>query len=54
MSKEKIYMRGAVLWKLGEPLTIEDAIEIPELLEGQVLIKMYYSGVCRSQLMEAR
>ena len=47
-------MRGAVLWKTGEPLSIENEILIPELNTGQVLIKMSFSGVCRSQLMEVR
>jgi len=54
MKKEKLFMRGAVLWKTGEPLIIEDQIEIPDLKEGQVLVKISYSGVCRSQLMEVR
>ena len=47
-------MTGAVLKKTGEPLVIEEKIEIPELKTGQVLVKMAYSGVCRSQLMEVR
>ena len=42
---------AAVLEKLGQPLVIKD-IELPELLRGQVLIKVFFSGVCRSQLME--
>ena len=54
MKKEKLFMRGAVLWKTGEPLIVEDRIEVPELKEGQVLVKISYSGVCRSQLMEVR
>ena len=33
---------------------IEERVEIPDLKEGQVLVKVYFSGVCRSQLMEAR
>tara|TARA_B100001250_G_C19817322_1_gene799391 strand:+ start:12490 stop:13548 length:1059 start_codon:yes stop_codon:yes gene_type:complete len=54
MSKMKIptSMKAAVLWKTGEPLTVNDGIEIPKLKSGQVLIKMAFSGVCRSQLME--
>lgn len=47
-------MTGAVLKKTGDPLVIEEKIEIPELKTGQVLVKMAYSGVCRSQLMEVR
>jgi S-(hydroxymethyl)glutathione dehydrogenase/alcohol dehydrogenase len=54
MTQAKKTMRGAVLWKTGSPLVIEDEIEIPELKAGQVLVKMAYSGVCRSQLMEVR
>jgi S-(hydroxymethyl)glutathione dehydrogenase / alcohol dehydrogenase len=54
MSKNKKIMRGAVLWKTGEPLSIENDIKIPDLNEGQVLVKMSFSGVCRSQLMEVR
>ena len=45
-------MRGAVLVQAGQPLEIMDLI-IPELSYGQVLVEMRYSGVCRSQLMEA-
>ena len=45
-------MKAAVLWKTGKPLLVKDGIEIPKLKSGQVLIKMAYSGVCRSQLME--
>ena len=45
-------MRGAVLVQAGRPLEIMDLI-IPELTYGQVLVEMHYSGVCRSQLMEA-
>lgn len=44
--------KAAVLEVLGEPLHIRN-IEIPELIRGQVLVKILYSGVCRSQLMEA-
>jgi len=46
------HMKAAVLWECGKPLSIESEIEIPELMSGQVLVKMAYSGVCRSQLME--
>lgn len=45
--------RSAVLYRTGQPLVIEE-IEIPDLLRGQVLIKIFYSGVCHSQLMEAK
>lgn len=46
--------RAAVLYQLNKPLVIEDDIEIPELSRGKVLVKIFFSGVCHSQLMEAR
>lgn len=46
-------MRAAVLRCLGEPLSVEE-IEVPVLKRGQVLVKLAYSGVCHSQLMEVR
>lgn len=45
--------KAAVLYQAGQPLVIEE-IEIPELLRGQMLVKISYSGICHSQLMEAR
>lgn len=45
--------RAAVLEELGKPLSIQN-IELPTLMPGQVLVKVYFSGVCRSQLMEVR
>lgn len=45
-------MRAAVLYQTGEPLVIEDDIEIPGLQSGQVLVKVAFSGVCHSQLFE--
>ena len=42
---------AAILTKLNEPLEVME-IEIPPLLRGQVLVKVLYSGVCRSQVME--
>lgn len=47
-------MSGAVLRELGRPLEVESEIEIPVLKRGQVLVEVAYSGVCHSQLMEAR
>ena len=44
-------MRAAVLETIASPLTIK-TLEIPKLLRGQVLVKIFFSGVCRSQLME--
>ena len=45
--------KAAVLEAIDKPLSIKD-IEIPNLLRGQVLVKVFYSGVCRSQLMEVQ
>lgn len=45
--------RAAILDELGAPLVVKD-IELPELLIGQVLVKILFSGVCRSQVMEVR
>ncbi|OQW46948.1 MAG: acetoin dehydrogenase [Proteobacteria bacterium SG_bin7] len=46
-------MKAAVLTELNQPLKIFD-VEVPPLREGEVLVKLAYSGVCHSQLMEAR
>ena len=46
-----MYTKAAILRELGCPLVVGE-IEIPKLQNGQVLVKIYYSGVCRSQLME--
>lgn len=46
-------LTAAILEKLGEPLVIYK-LDIPELKPGQVLVKVLYSGICHSQLMEAR
>lgn len=45
--------RAAVLYKLNAPLVIEE-LEIPQLKKGQVLVKMLFSGICRSQVNEIR
>lgn len=50
----KMKMKAAVLYKTGSPLIVENDIEIPDLQKGQVLVKMAYSGLCHSQLMEVR
>ena len=44
-------MRGAVLRQLNKPLSIEN-LEVPNISDGQVLVKLAYSGVCHSQIME--
>lgn len=47
-------MKAAVLYETGKPIVVEDGIEIPPLQTGQVLVKVAYSGICRSQLMEVK
>ena len=44
---------AAVLVELGRPLELAD-LEIPALKPGQVLVEVAYSGVCHTQLLEAR
>lgn len=46
-----IKLRAAILRQIGLPLSVEE-IEFGSLARGQVLVKMCYSGICRSQLME--
>ncbi len=46
-------MRAAVLYETGAPLRIE-ALNVPPLHQGQVLVQVAFSGICRSQLMEVR
>lgn len=43
--------RAAVLVECGKPLELME-LEIPKLLDGQVLVKISYSGICRTQLNE--
>ena len=45
--------KAAILESIGQPLVIRD-ISIPDLQFGQVLVKVLFSGVCRSQLMEVQ
>ena len=45
------FSRAAILRSINTPLVVDD-IQIPDLLRGQVLVKVLFSGVCRSQLME--
>ena len=46
-------MRAAVLCAVGKQLELMD-LEAPRLGPGQVLVKLAYSGVCHSQVMEVR
>lgn len=47
-------MRAAVLHKLNEPLLVRTDVNFGAPKRGQVLVKLAFSGVCHSQLMEAR
>lgn len=42
---------AAILEKTGKPLKMEE-LSIPELKQGQVLVKIKFTGLCRSQLNE--
>jgi S-(hydroxymethyl)glutathione dehydrogenase/alcohol dehydrogenase len=44
---------AAILVKTGQPLEVAD-IEIPKLKPAQVLVRLAYSGVCHTQLLECR
>jgi S-(hydroxymethyl)glutathione dehydrogenase/alcohol dehydrogenase len=45
--------RAAVLREIGRPLEIEE-LTVAELLPGQVLVRIAFSGVCHTQLNEVR
>ena len=45
--------RAAVLTECGAPLEFMN-LETPKLQEGQVLVQMKYSGICRTQLNEIK
>jgi S-(hydroxymethyl)glutathione dehydrogenase/alcohol dehydrogenase len=45
--------RAAILVETGQPLVV-DTIELPSLQIGQVLVDVAFSGVCHTQLLEAR
>lgn len=47
-------MKAAVLVSLKAPLELAHDLQVPSLRTGQVLVKLAYSGVCHSQLMESR
>ena len=53
LAKNMMKTIAAILYKLNKPLKIEE-ISIPELKEGQVLVKIVASGLCHSQLNEVR
>tara|TARA_Y100001970_G_C14190341_1_gene834979 strand:- start:527 stop:1603 length:1077 start_codon:yes stop_codon:yes gene_type:complete len=50
----KINMKAAILFKNKNKLEIIDEIKIPKVKQGQVLVKLSYSGVCHSQIMEIK
>ena len=47
-------MKAAVLYELGKPLRVVGDVDVPSPQRGQVKVRLAYSGVCHSQLMEAR
>ena len=47
-------MKAAVLEKPAKPLAIYADLQLPELKESQVHVKLHYAGVCHSQIMEAQ
>jgi len=47
-------MKAAVLSRLAQPLEVIPNISLTLPQRGQLLVKLAYSGVCHSQLMEAR
>lgn len=47
-------MKAAVLCRLNKPLEVFSGIEYSVPSRGQILVKLAYSGVCHSQLMESR
>jgi len=44
-------MKAAILKEIGKPLIV-DQIEAPELDRGQVLVRIYASGICGAQINE--
>jgi S-(hydroxymethyl)glutathione dehydrogenase/alcohol dehydrogenase len=44
-------LRAAVLRKTGQALTVEE-LTTNSIAHGQVLVKIIYTGICRSQVME--
>src|ERR1700733_8324419 len=44
---------AAILVETGKPLELAD-IEVPALKAGQVLVEIAFSGVCHTQVLEAR
>ena len=47
-------MRAAILRQLGQPLDVRSDVAYTPPGRGQVLVRLAYSGVCHSQVMEAK
>ena len=45
------YLTAAALFKINSGLKLIN-LKIPKLETGQVLVKIFYSGICKSQIME--
>ena len=45
------YISAAVLTNIKKPLIIKK-LKLPKIKRGQVLVKIYYTGICKSQIME--
>ena len=46
-----IKTKAAILLKNNKPLKIYN-IDLPDPEMGEVLVKIYYSGICHTQLLE--
>lgn len=44
---------AAILVEIGKPLVLAE-LEIPELKQGQALVKIAFSGICHTQILECR
>ena len=49
-----IKSKAAILRNLNKPLDITNIYVPTKLLQGQILVKMIYSGICGSQLGEIK
>ena len=49
---KNINFKAAVLTEQKKPLELLTNVKVPILKEGQILVKLAYSGVCHSQIME--
>ncbi len=48
-----MFCKAAILYEINKPLVV-DTIKLPALKEGQVLVKIAYSGICQGQLLEIK